>query len=294
MGSASACGMGSNDDHDDLVFAVDSGSSTPPSVSIDAPTNGATVAFTVDVQATASSPVGVARVEFYVDGQLRHSDTAPPWLFSWDTTSATNGTHTLLARAYDVASNTGQSLPVSVNVQNALLGQAVFDPTLRVPACALPGSVCDSGTLLVGRGTLGPEPNRPNTIRGSCGDDNTGSFHLDESNDRLRVVSVDGTPIGPGKTIRIEATVWAWASAGDYLDLYHAVDAMNPAWTRITTLPATKKGSQLLSATLVLPASSQPGAGLQAVRARFRYQGSASACAVGYYTDHDDLVFAAN
>jgi leucyl aminopeptidase len=34
------------------------------------------------------------------------------------------------------------------------------------------------------------------------------------------------------------------------------------------------------------------GSTLQAVRAQFRYQGSASSCTSGSYNDHDDLVFA--
>jgi hypothetical protein len=33
---------------------------------------------------------------------------------------------------------------------------------------------------------------------------------------------------------------------------------------------------------------------LQAVRAQFRYLGSASSCTTGSYNDHDDLVFAVN
>jgi hypothetical protein len=34
------------------------------------------------------------------------------------------------------------------------------------------------------------------------------------------------------------------------------------------------------------------GGSLQAVRAQFRYLGSASSCTTGSYNDHDDLVFA--
>jgi aminopeptidase S len=46
-------------------------------------------------------------------------------------------------------------------------------------------------------------------------------------------------------------------------------------------------GAQTLSANYTLPSGA-----LQAVRARFRYQGAASSCATGAYIDHDDLVFA--
>lgn len=47
-------------------------------------------------------------------------------------------------------------------------------------------SVCDSVTLLVGRSSLGPELNAPNTIDG-CADGSAGTYGLDESLDRLRV-----------------------------------------------------------------------------------------------------------
>jgi bacterial leucyl aminopeptidase len=47
--------------------------------------------------------------------------------------------------------------------------------------------------------------------------------------------------------------------------------------------------SQTLSATYTLPTGT-----LQAVRARFRYNGSDAACGTGAYDDHDDLIFAVN
>lgn len=291
QGSAGVCGTGAYDDHDDLVFAVEGAPDAPPAVAITAPTAGATVAGTTGVEASASDDTGVVRVEFLLDGQLLFSDVAGPWTFSWDTTGSANGAHTLQANAYDAAGNVGQSALVPVHVQNPA-GKAAFDAALRVPVCTGVLSVCDSGSLLVGRGTVGPEANQPNTLGGSCADHNAGTFHSDESSDRLRVVSVDGTPFASGKTVRIEATVWAWSSAGDYLDLYYAIDATNPSWVPIATLAASQKGAQTLMASYTLPVLVQPGGALHAVRARFRYQGSASACATDYYTDHDDLAFA--
>jgi hypothetical protein len=168
-------------------------------------------------------------------------------------------------------------------------GQAVFDGVLQVPKCATVGASCDSGaSLLLGRGTVGPEPNQPNTINDSCADGTSGAFHSDESNDRIRVSTVDGTNFAPGKTVRIDATVWAWTTpSADTLDLYFAANANTPAWTFITSLTPPAAGAQTLSATYTLPSGA-----LQAVRARFRYQGGASPCATGSYIDHDDLAFA--
>ena len=169
---------------------------------------------------------------------------------------------------------------------------ATFDATLRAPRCATPGGrSCDSGaTLLLGRDTLatGSEPNQPNTVNGSCTDGTLGTFHSDESNDRLKVQTVDGSAFAAGKQVRVTATVWAWTTpSSDHLDLYYAANAASPTWTFITTLTPTASGSNALSATYTLPAGS-----VQAERARFRYTGTASACLAGGYDDHDDLVFA--
>jgi trimeric autotransporter adhesin len=166
---------------------------------------------------------------------------------------------------------------------------ATFDAALQAPRCSASGRSCDSGpALLLGRDGKGPEPNQPNTIADSCADGLSGTFHSDESLDRLKVSTVDGTALAPGKAVRIDATVWAWTTpSADHLDLYFAPNANSPTWTFLTTLTPTAAGAQTLSATYTLPAGT-----LQAVRGRFRYQGSASSCTTGSFDDHDDLVFA--
>jgi extracellular elastinolytic metalloproteinase len=166
---------------------------------------------------------------------------------------------------------------------------AIFDAGLQAPRCSPVGISCDTGpALVVGRNTRGPEPNQPNTINDSCADGASGTFHVDESNDRLSVATVDGTTFAPGKTVRVTATVWAWTTpSADRLDLFYAPNANIPAWTLIATLTPAAAGAQTLSATYTLPAG-----GLQAVRAQFRYQSTAAACAAGGFNDRDDLVFA--
>jgi hypothetical protein len=113
-------------------------------------------------------------------------------------------------------------------------------------------------------------------------------FHSDESNDRVKVSTTDGSNFAPGKTVRIDATVWAWTTpSDDKLDLYYAANANSPTWTFITTLTPTLVGAQTLSANYTLPAGA-----LQAVRAQFRYQSTNASCSAGGYNDRDDLVFA--
>jgi hypothetical protein len=163
----------------------------------------------------------------------------------------------------------------------------MFDPELRAPRCDEAGPGCGSGSLLSGRGLLGPEPNAPNALHGSCGDGEGGKQERDEALDALRVVTVEGGSLSPGRLVRVEATVWAYTDPGaNRLDVYVAADAREPAWTYVTTLAPERPGEQVLSTTFVLPSGS-----LQAVRGVFRYAGSAEPCPGGVFDDVDDLVF---
>ena len=183
----------------------------------------------------------------------------------------------------------GQSCDEGGNICTDTNGpqDADYDAGLGAPACAIRGSSCDSTTLVDGRASLGPEPNQPNTLDG-CADGTSGTYHSDESNDRIVVFSLDGQDFREGQTVQIDATVWAWSTgSSDAIDLYYTADANNPSWNYITSITPPAGGAQTLSAQYVLPAGE-----LQAVRANFRYSGSASACSPGAYDDHDDLVFA--
>jgi len=164
---------------------------------------------------------------------------------------------------------------------------ATFDATLKAPKCGTAGIGCDSGTLLTGRGALGPEVNKPNTINGTCVDGASGTYHSDESSDRITVTTVDGTNLAAGKQVKVEATVWAFSTTADKADVYYAANANSPTWTLIGTLSPTGTGVQTLSTNYTLPTGA-----LQAVRVNFRYNGTASSCSTGAYDDHDDLIFA--
>src|SRR5581483_2431394 len=92
---------------------------TPPTVSITSPSNGATISGTVTVTANASDNVGVAGVQFLLDGAaLGAEDTAAPYSVAFDTTKVANGSHTLTARARDAAGNSATSSAVTVTVSN--------------------------------------------------------------------------------------------------------------------------------------------------------------------------------
>jgi hypothetical protein len=113
--SAANLGPGSNQ-----ASATVTGDTTPPGVSVTAPAAGATVSATVTVTASAADNVGVAGVQFKLDGaNLAAEDTTSPYSVSWNTTTAANGTHALTAVARDAAGNAMASAPVTVTVSNA-------------------------------------------------------------------------------------------------------------------------------------------------------------------------------
>lgn len=95
--------------------------SLPPTVSMTSPANGATVSGLINLGAGASDDVGVAGVQFLVDG-LAHGpeDTAPPYAASWNTAATNNGPHTLAARARDAAGNTTTTAPITVTASNSV------------------------------------------------------------------------------------------------------------------------------------------------------------------------------
>ena len=107
-----------------------------PTVAITAPANGAQVSGTTTVLADAGDDVGVAGVQFFVDGNvLGPEDTTAPYGANWDTRPFSNGAHTLTARARDAGGRVTVSTPINVNVinsdyfQNEILATGLDLPT---------------------------------------------------------------------------------------------------------------------------------------------------------------------
>src|SRR5205807_1315857 len=92
----------------------------PPTVSLTAPTAGASVAGTITVSASATDNVGVVGVQFKLDGaNLGAEVAAAPYSVSWNSILASSGNHSLTAIARDAAGNTAASAAVFVTVDNA-------------------------------------------------------------------------------------------------------------------------------------------------------------------------------
>jgi hypothetical protein len=94
--------------------------STPPTVSMTAPANLATVSGMINLAASAADNVGVAGVQFRLNGApLGAEDTSAPYSISWNTAAVANGAHVLTAVARDAAGNQQLSSAVNVTVSNS-------------------------------------------------------------------------------------------------------------------------------------------------------------------------------
>ncbi len=98
-----------------------------PTVAISSPARDATVSGWVTVDVNATDNVGVTKVELYAGSQWVGEDTTAPYQFSWDSTTASDGTTTLIAYAYDAANNDASSGSHPVLVDN------VPDPVDTIP-----------------------------------------------------------------------------------------------------------------------------------------------------------------
>src|SRR5256884_2237716 len=100
-------------------------------VTITSPADGSPVSGTVPVTASVTivGSLAVAGVQFKLDGNnLGAEDTSAPYSVSWNTTTASNGSHTLTAVARDGLLGTlWSSNPVTVTVFND-----TTPPTVRI------------------------------------------------------------------------------------------------------------------------------------------------------------------
>jgi len=96
---------------------VSTADTTAPTVSITAPASGATVSDTITISATASDNVGVSYCAYKIDSGSTHSDSSSPYSWSLDTTTLSDGSHTITVYAYDAAGNSAYATR-SITVAN--------------------------------------------------------------------------------------------------------------------------------------------------------------------------------
>lgn len=128
----------------------------PPSVSITSPSEGASVSGTVNVATNASDDKGISKVEFYIDDSLKSTDTSSPYEFDWNTSSSSNGSHTIKAKAYDTVNQTAEH-QITVTVNNGSSTPIISrSPSSLEPNCCV-GTNAGNQTFTIrnsGGGTL--------------------------------------------------------------------------------------------------------------------------------------------
>jgi hypothetical protein len=267
----------------------DFGTTAPSTLTKTSPANGA-AGFSTSVTLDWDAATGATGYEYCID--TTNDNTCSGWTSTGTTTSVAVTLQTATANFWQArAVNSGAVTEADDGTWWAIstLGAAKFNSARQAPTCVGLSSACDSGVSLDGRDSIGngPEPNQPDTLNDSCSDGTGGTYHSDESIDRIRVSTADGADFAPGKNVNIEVTAWIFSSTSNKIDLYYSASASSPSWIFIATLTPSGTKSQTLSTTYTLPAGA-----LQAVRAQLRFGGTASSsCVSGSFNDRDDLAF---
>jgi len=110
---------------------------TSPTVSVTAPTSGATVSGNVTLTASVSGSPAATQVVFKVDGTAVATLTASPWSYSWNSASVANGSHSITASATNTCGTT-TSAAMPVTISNT------------APTYSISGTVTSGGTGLSG------------------------------------------------------------------------------------------------------------------------------------------------
>lgn len=98
-----------------------------PTVSLTAPQDGSTVTGSTDLTTDASADTGasVTKVDFSVDGTVVGSDTTAPYSVGWDSSTVSDGQHSITAHVYDDKGGDTVSSAVGVTTQNTFAAPTV-------------------------------------------------------------------------------------------------------------------------------------------------------------------------
>jgi mono/diheme cytochrome c family protein len=121
------------------------GMSTPSSVSLASPGTAVNRTVSLTAMATAGTGVTISRVDFMVDGTVIGMATMSPYSVKWDTSTATDGAHSLTVKVTDSAGKMVTSAAVAVSVLNKPTFTVTLSPGQIYPA---PASTA-SGTATV-------------------------------------------------------------------------------------------------------------------------------------------------
>ncbi len=127
---------------------VNSIDSTPPSIALNSPTNGATIGplYTL-LAATASDSAGISKVEYYAGSYLVATSQSTDWLMhsdgltnpytgsygaKWNGLRVPAGTYSFKAIAYDTYGNSNSTAPITITVPEGLTPPDTQAPVVTV------------------------------------------------------------------------------------------------------------------------------------------------------------------
>jgi hypothetical protein len=274
-----------------VTVTVETVDTTAPSVSITAPAAGSTVSGIVAVDASASDNVGVAGVQFFIDGAAHGvEDTSAPYSTMWDSTTASAGSHTLTARARDAAGNSTTSAAVAVTVSGGGGGTTLRledgDSSIAYSGGWNLGNTAKAwsgGTAAVGfaegqtatvdfRGTgvrwVSFQAPYAGIARVYIDGTLAGTVDLYAPQETVlpTVFTASGLPLGP-HTLRIEVTRTKNPASGDFLIVIDAIDILDPVPdTQAPTITITDPtGGEIVFGTLPVVASASDDVGVSGV-----------------------------
>ena len=124
-----------------------------PTVAITAPAPG-TIGGTTTIAATAADNVGVAGVQFQIDGANVGAELlVAPYSMAWQTPSVADGSHTLTAIARDAAGNVATSAPVIVSVLNTSQSMGQWSAPFDLGLVAVNAVLMRTGKVLLFSGS---------------------------------------------------------------------------------------------------------------------------------------------
>src|SRR5450830_464998 len=232
----------------------------------------------ITLSASASDDKGVTLVEFYVDGSLVSGTDVTPYSATLDSTKLSNGSHTLVAWAYDASNNIGKSAPVSFTTSNTITDLTA--PTVSASVTGSAGTISLNATAtdnvgvtkvefyvdggLAGSSTASPYKLAYDSTKLSKGSHSLVTKAYDAAGNvgsssavAFSIDNTAGTPAPGAPHLVISQIYGAGGNSGasltnDYIELFNPTSApvslsglsvqyassAGTSWTNITPLPA--------------------------------------------------------
>ncbi|MCP3915268.1 MAG: hypothetical protein GY711_06915 [bacterium] len=205
---------------------------TAPDLSLDAPSDGATVRGSIDFDVTVVDVLpgsGVAQVDFRVDGNLVASLTAEPFELDYDTTVLADGSYDLSVEAFDGKGNsaTASAIVLVDNTAPTITILAPLDGEIISGTMSIDASADDGGAGLVEVEML---------VRGAPPNQLDGSVVFGTPQGSALVTSLDDTTLRGDGTLLV--SVRALDAVGNETIATATVTVDNQAPTKTLVAPA--------------------------------------------------------